>query len=397
MKPALRVGLNLTYLVEDSGGSGRYARELIPALLHAEPALELTAWVGSTAPASLAQEPWADEVRWRQLPVPGVGSPWHLWFELVGIGVQARRAGLDLVHGLANVTPVAPIGIARIVTILDVIWMHYPDAMDRRARVVMRTLAPLCGHSSTRVVAISDAAAVDVAKMLKIPIEKFDVTPLGMTPPRADRQVSEQADMRRRLGLRDGPIVLCVAAKRAHKNLDGLIRALALLAKEAWPEERPLLVLPGSPCAYEDHLRALALELRIADDVVFPSWLDDSDLEALYEAASCFVLPSFQEGFGLPVLEAMARSVPVACSNLSSLPEVAGDAALLFDPKDAHQIAACIQELLSNRVLAAELVKRGRARCEQFTWSRTAELTLESYMRAVKSRRDAAGNGHTDA
>jgi glycosyltransferase involved in cell wall biosynthesis len=378
MTRPLRVGLNLTYLVEDSGGSGRYARELIPAMLEAEPGIAISAWVGSTAPSDLLEEPWAGELRWARLSVPGIGSPWHLWHELMGIGLAARRSRLDVVHGLANLVPVLTWGVASVVTILDVIWRHHPEAMDTRARLAMRTLAPLCARRASRVIAISKAAAYDVSATLKIPMEKFDVTPLGVACIPPGRAAAEEPAMRARLGLRPGPLVLCVAAKRAHKNLDGLVRAIALL-----PSPRPLLVLPGSPTDYEDELRRLAVQLGIADDVAFPAWVDEEDLEALYAAAACFVLPSFQEGFGLPVLEAMARGVPVACSNISSLPEVVGDAALLFDPRDAESIASPIERLLSDRALAGELVAQGRARCEQFSWRRTAELTLDCYRRAI--------------
>jgi glycosyltransferase involved in cell wall biosynthesis len=383
MSHPLRVGLNLTYLVEDSGGSGRYARELIPALIEAEPGIEITAWVGSTAPRDVQSEPWAGEVRWVRLPVPGIGSPWHLWHELVGIGLAARRRGLDVVHGLANLAPIVTPGVAGVVTILDVIWMHHPEAMDARARLAMRTLVPLCARSSCRVIAISQAAAKDVSNTLEIPFEKFDVTPLGIVPNAHGRARSTESEMRERLGLRAGPLILCVAAKRHHKNLDGLIRAMSHVPAQA-DGQRPLLVLPGSPNAYERELRELALEEGVADDVAFPAWVDELDLEALYAAAGCFVLPSFQEGFGLPVLEAMARGVPVACSDTSSLPEVAGDAALFFDPLDAWEMAHQIKRLLSDVQLAELLVERGYRRCEQFSWRRTAERTLDSYRRALE-------------
>jgi glycosyltransferase involved in cell wall biosynthesis len=390
MSSPLRVGLNLTYLVEDSGGSGRYARELIPMLLEAEPGIEITAWVGSTAPADLAVQPWAGEVRWVRLSVPGIGSPWHLWHELIAIGFDARRRRLDVVHGLANLAPVLTPGVASVVTILDVIWMHHPEAMGLRARVVMRRLAPLCGRRADRVIAISHAAAEDVSTMLKIPPGKFDVTPLGIAPPDPERMATTEQAMREHLGLRGGPLVLCVAAKRSHKNLDGLIRAIALL-----PAPRPLLVLPGSPNAYEDELRRLAAELGVAEDVAFPAWIDEQDLEALYAAAGCFVLPSFQEGFGLPILEAMARGVPVACSDTSSLPEVAGDAALFFDPREESQIAAQIGRLLSDGELAKTLVERGYRRCELFTWRRTAELTLDSYRHALAPAAAGSRDDHS--
>ena len=384
MNAPLRVGLNLAYLVEDSGGSGTYARNLIPALLAREPGIEITAWVGSTAPAWIASEPWAGEVRWITLPVPGIGSPWHLGYELVGIGIDAGRRRLDVIHGLANFVPVVHPRTATVVTILDVIWVHHAKALAPRARVVMRTLAPLCGHLSGRVLAISQAAADDISETLRIARGKFDVAPLGIEQsPVADPPPLEP--IRRELGLGEQPLILCVAAKRRHKNLDGLIRGLACVSGA-----RPQLVLPGSPNEYEDELRTLATELGIADRVHFPGWISEAQLAGLYALADCFVLPSFQEGFGLPILEAMRHRVPIACSNLSSLPEVAADAALLFDPHSPTDIAHSIERLLGDAPLAKDLVARGVLRCREFTWQRTAELTLQSYRRAIERPRGRA-------
>ena len=374
----LRVGLNLAYLVEDSGGSGTYARQLLPHLLLADSDVELTAWIGTTAPEWLAREPWAGEVRWIRLPVPGLGTPWHLWHELAGIGLDARRRGLDVVHGLANLGPVVHPGLATVVTILDVIWIHYPEATSPRFRAVMGTLAPLVGRRSTRILAISQAARDDIAATLHLDVEKFDVTPLGIVPPAPSQAAFDPRAVRDRLGLDPEPIVLCVAAKRAHKNLHGLIRAIALLG------EPPVqLVLPGSPNDYERELRALALELGVQGRVRFPGWIPDADLEDLYRVAACFVLPSFQEGFGLPVLEAMARELPVACSDTPALSEVVGDAALLFDPHDPASMAEAIRRVSDDRELSHELVERGRERCRLFTWERTAHATLASYHRAL--------------
>jgi glycosyltransferase involved in cell wall biosynthesis len=148
-----------------------------------------------------------------------------------------------------------------------------------------------------------------------------------------------------------------------------------------------VVVLVGAPTPYEDELRAEAAALGLGDRVVFPEWLSGEDLEGLYRLASCFVLPSFEEGFGLPVLEAMARDVPVATSNCSSLPEVAGDAALLFDPADPRDIARCIDALLGDPGLRASCVERGRERVSAFPWQATAEATLDVYRRAIDDQR----------
>jgi alpha-1,3-rhamnosyl/mannosyltransferase len=125
--------------------------------------------------------------------------------------------------------------------------------------------------------------------------------------------------------------------------------------------------------------------LGVEDDVRLIGWIEPDRLEGLYAAATCLVCASLHEGFGLPVLEAMARGVPVACSNTSSLPEVAGDAALMFDPRSTGEIAQALRRLLSDEALRIRLIARGRERAHQFTWERTARLTLESYARASGS------------
>jgi glycosyltransferase involved in cell wall biosynthesis len=187
------------------------------------------------------------------------------------------------------------------------------------------------------------------------------------------------AQTRRRLALGERPVVLSLSAKRPHKNLAALIDALALIE----PEMRPVLILPGYPTWHERELRSRADAAGVQADVRFPGWITDAEVQALWAIADAFVFPSLYEGFGLPVLEAMAHGVPVACSDASSLPEVAGDAALLFDPRDPSAIAAAIRALLGDPELAQRLRAAGLARVREFTWQRTAQLTLSSYARAL--------------
>ena len=186
--------------------------------------------------------------------------------------------------------------------------------------------------------------------------------------------------MRQRVGAGERPIVLSASAKLPHKNLTRLIEALALL-----PAPRPLLVLPGYPTAYEAQLAARAAQLGVADDVRLLGWVSDEELEGLYAAAAAFVFPSLYEGFGLPVLEAMARGVPVACSDRGALAEVSGDAALHFDPEATESIAAAVGALLGDQALAQRLRELGRTRAAQYSWRAAAQGTLASYDRALGS------------
>jgi glycosyltransferase involved in cell wall biosynthesis len=269
-----------------------------------------------------------------------------------------------------------------VVTLLDLIWLSFPESMDPWSTWAMKATAPPSARAVDRVLAISEAAADDLADRLRLPRAKIDVTPLGIRRG-ALADPAPEADVRRSLELGGAPVVLCVAQKRSHKNIAGLVRALPLLA-----DTQAVLVVPGESTPHEDELKALASELGVEARVRFPGWLSDAELEALYGLATAFVLPSFEEGFGLPVLEAMRRGTPVACSDASSLPEVAGDAALLFDPHDPAAIARQVDRLLADSELRERLRERGLRRCDEFTWERTARATLAAYRRAIAGRRE---------
>jgi glycosyltransferase involved in cell wall biosynthesis len=380
----LRVGLNLVYYVQGAGGAGTYARELIPALLAVDPAIRITAFVGSSAPPQLTAAPWAGAIEWVRFPVAYDGPrPWN---PLLTGGAQwaalpwsAARRRLDLVHGLANIVPLVSPRVARVATLLDLIWLHHPSTMSRQATLTMKATALPSARVADRVIAISHAAKRDIVETVGLDPGKIDVTPLGVREDELAEPVSA-TQLRADLGLGDARVVLCVAQKREHKNLANLIRAVAGLPDDV------VLVLVGSHTPHEDELKTLSRELGVEGRVHFPGWLSDAQLEGLYRLAALFVLPSLEEGFGLPLLEAMRRGVPVACSNVSSLPEVVGPAAALFDPFDIDDMRAALRRVMTDPALAARLVEAGYERCRIYTWEATARATLSSYERAVAAR-----------
>lgn len=372
----MHVGLNLVFLVPgDTGGMEVAARELLPELAAAAPDVRFTAFVNREAAA--VSGPWHDIMDHVTVPVQARNRIEWVRGEQVLLPRLASRAGCDLVHSLGSTAP-ATGRFRRVVTIHDLIYRRFPEAHFGLRALGMRVLVPLAARRSDRVIADSAATRDDIVELLRIPADRVDVVPLAARPPRSEPE--PEAQLRAQLGLGDRRLVVSTSAKRPHKNLSRLLQAHALLAAP-----RPLLVLPGYATDYEAELRAEADRLGIADDVLFLGWMEDPALEGLLAAAACVAFPSLYEGFGLPVLEAMMRGVPVVCSARSSLAEVAGDAALLVDPEDPAAIAAAVARVLAEPQLAADLVRRGHAQSARFTWRATAEGCLATYRRALSA------------
>ncbi len=371
----MHIGLNLVFLVPgQTGGMEVAARALVPALRAAAPGVRLTAFVNREA----AEADFGVD----SIVVPVKASQRVEWVrgEQMLLPRLAERAGCDLVHSLASTAPGRG-RFARVVTIHDLNYLIVPDAHFGLRGLGMRLLVPLAARRSHRVLADSSSTRDDLVGRLKVPSDKIDVVPLGIGRPPVAVPTPER-DLRSRLALGDRPFVLSLSAKRPHKNLRALLEALALTPEE----RRPVAVLAGYPTPHEEELRIRSEQLGLRDDVRFEGWTSDEDVEGLLAASACFVFPSLYEGFGLPVLEAMSRGVPVACSDRASLPEVAGGAARLFDPTRPEQIASAIEALIGDTEEAAKLAAAGRARAAHFTWERTASLTLHSYERALASR-----------
>jgi glycosyltransferase involved in cell wall biosynthesis len=320
-------------------------------------------------------------VRIVRCPISLRGDRAHLVFQYSALPLLAAARRLDVLHSLANLGPARTPGVASVVSLLDLIWMRPPEQWGGTAQG-QRSLRRLVEHSVRQadgVFTISRAAATEIESELGVAADRIHVTPLGVRAPTVTP--ASATDVRAELQLGERRVVLCVAQKQPYKNLHRLIRAVPALEPDV------MLVLPGFATEHERELSALAQELGVADRVRLPAWLSESSLAGLYALSSAFVLPSLVEGFGLPVLEAMLRDVPVACSNSSSLPEVAGDAALLFDPEDQAQVTQAIGRLLDDATFAAELVERGRRRAAEYTWERAGAVTLDGYRQVLARRR----------
>ena len=354
-----------------------YARELMLALLDDSAGVQFTAFVNREAARDSAA-PWtampsivvpvdarrrSEWVRGEQALLPGL----------------AKRSGVDILHSLASTAPIWG-AFHRVVTIHDLIYRTHPEAHAGLRVWGMRALVPLAARRSHRIISPSLCTRDDLVRLLGVRAEKIDVVPEGVGQSRVTSAWSPAAT-RDRLGLGNRPVALTVSAKRPHKNLARLLQAMALIEKQ----RRPILLLPGYATTWELELRQMATDLGLQDDTRFLGWIKPSQLEALYDVASCFVFPSLYEGFGLPVLEAMSRGLPVACSNRGSLKEVVGSAARLFDPEQPDEISRAIEALVYDRNEADRLATQGRMQAARFTWRLAARATLATYQRALST------------
>jgi glycosyltransferase involved in cell wall biosynthesis len=370
------LGVNAVFLEPRMGGIETYVRLLYPALLEVRPDLEISLFVNAHGRELLAGERWAAEVE--LVTHPGLGRRGtRALSEAMFLGSLADRHGCDVLHSVALTAPLR-LRAASVVTIADMTWLRQPRAVPVHTRLLWRTLVFPAARRANRVIAISHAARSEIVEDMGLPEERIDVIPLGPGAETGAKPTPEP-ELRARLGVGSGPIVLAVSALLAHKNVDALVEALPEIRRTV---PGATVVVPANPTSLGERLAVRSRELGISNALVLPGWVSAADLEGLYAAASCFAFPSIREGFGMPVLEAMRRGVPVACSNASALREVAGDAALVFDAHQPSELASAVTRLLQDDDLAQELAARGRARAAEFTWRRTAEQTLSSFERA---------------
>ncbi len=377
MSPILptRVGINAVFLEPRMGGLDTYLRALVPELVRLAPQVRFSVFCSPGGHEYLEGEEWREQVELVTHPLLGRRGL-KAAGELTVLGAIAGRR-VELLHSVAMTAPLRTRAV-NVVTLADVTWIIAPDAGEAATTRLWRVVVPPVARRADRLIALSEAGAEHIVEYLRVPRERIDIVPLAAGVS-ARALPTAAAELRDRLELGEGPVILTVSAKKVHKNLERLIRAMVAVV-ERWPDAK--LVMPGNPTPHERDLRELATGLGIAANVAFPPYVDAPDLEGLYALAGCFVFASINEGFGIPILEAMGRGVPVACSSVSSLPEVAGDAARYFDPLDVPDIADALIELLADRELAARLVDLGRRREAQFTWEATAQGTLASYARA---------------
>lgn len=302
-------------------------------------------------------------------------APWRrIVWEQTRLAMLSRS--LDLLHGLAFVAPLAA-RCPTVVTVHDLSFLRFPEAFRRANRTYLAWFTRRAVQRAARVIAVSESTRRDVIDLCGVPEARVVTVPNGVAEQYSPAEPAAVAEFRRRKGLPER-FMLYLGTLEPRKNLEALVVAYARLHDGAGAG-RPKLVIAGGKGWFFETIFARVAELGLSDDVLFPGYVPAAELPWWYRAAELFVYPSRFEGFGLPVLEAMACGTPVITTTASSLPEVAGSAALLVDPDDTDALTAALSRLMTDATLREDLGEAGLRQAARFSWARTAAETAQVY------------------
>lgn len=379
----MRVGINAQLLNTQStyrsAGVSNYSAHLLRHLgtlaLRPETDLSLTAFIN----AQDFEAPGVDlVVNHMQLQRPQARI---LWEQSVLPG-QLQRHNVDLVHGLVNVLPLTS-ATPGVVTVHDLSFVREPETLPRLKRAYLSRLCRASVKRARRVIAVSRQTADDLMRFFDVDVRKIDVIHNGIGSEFSPGDPVEIELFRQQRDLPER-FLLFVGTLEPRKNLEMLVRAFARWRAQASQIDQAVkLVLAGGKGWYYDQIFATVRELNLDNEVLLPGFVASNELEDWYRAAEGFVYPSRFEGFGLPLLEAMACGTPTLCSQAGSLLEIAGGAALTFALDDEIGLVAALDTLVSDEAVRRDLRQAGLVQASHFSWTKCAEETVEVYQQAL--------------
>jgi glycosyltransferase involved in cell wall biosynthesis len=289
--------------------------------------------------------------------------------ELFAVARYAKKIGADLIHSPATLGPLTS-AMPTVITMHDMLYFSHPQYMSTAGYTApVKWMEKRAAKNATRILTISSQSAYDIQKFLGVPASQIDLVPLaGTATAPVERSEAEAASEK---------MILATGNRRPHKNWEGLVRAVALVEESI----RPQLVVTGS--RGDDPLSRVVTELGLEHWVSLKSWVSGEEMAELYARTTVLAMPSFCDGFSLPALEAMMAGIPVIMSGISVYREVAGDAALYFDPHNLQSIADTITSAMTDPELLSTAIERGYAQSATFSWARTAEGTMSSVRAAL--------------
>jgi glycosyltransferase involved in cell wall biosynthesis len=384
----MRIAIDYTPAITQGAGIGRYTRSLVAALARVDSDDHFTLF-SSEPPTQGRAFPYAANM---QPHVVALGNrrltiAWHRL--RLPLPAELLMGNADVLHGPDFSLP-PTLHTRRVVTIHDLAFVTHPQCALPSLVSYLNQVVPRAVRAADRVIAVSHRTADDLTDRLDVPPEKIRVIHLGVDPSFTPaRDAAKIVALRQKYGLLD-PFVLAVSTIEPRKNYERLIAAFAQASRSA-DGPRMLVIAGRKGWLYESVFEAVATH-DVADHVRFLDYLADDELDTLYHAASAVAMPSIYEGFGIPVLEAMASGTPVVCSTAGSLPEVAGDAALLVEPEDVDGLAAALIRLVGDEQLRQRFIERGLTRAGAFTWDSAARAHVAVYHEATGKALPAPAN-----
>ena len=260
--------------------------------------------------------------------------------------------------------------VPTVISVMDLSFIHFPELFAKKDLYQLVSWTKYSVKNASKIFTISKSSKDDIIDIYGVEDKKVIVTYPGIKEG-SSAKILTMDDLRKKFGI-DKDYILFVGTLQPRKNIVKLVEAFSKIERE-----NLMLVIVGKKgWLYEDILLS-PRKFGVGERVSFLDFVEDKDLPSLYRNASCFVLPSLYEGFGLPVLEAMKYGCPVLTSNVSSLPEAGGDAAIYFDPQDADDIKEKIEKVISNPKLRSEMIEKGKQQIKKFSWEKTARETLK--------------------
>ncbi len=370
-----KIAIDYTPAYEQGGGIGRYVRELVAALSLQDTE---TAYRLFVAGASL-----------NQLPAPiGSNFAWcptritPKWFARIWqrahlpLPVETFTGSVNLYHATDFVLPPTRAKTRTLLTVHDLSFVRVPEAASPNLKTYLDVVVPRSVHRADCVLADSQATKDDLIDLYQVSPEKIIVLLSGVDARFKPISGDTLTHVRKKYGLGDAQYVLSVGTVQPRKNYVRLIQAISQLRAQGHDLH---LVIAGGRGWLEDPIYAAVASQKMEAYVHLIGFADEADLPALYSAAACFAFPSLYEGFGLPILEAMGCGTPVVTSDKSSLPEVAGDAALIIDPYQVDDLADAIRQLVNDSTLRQTLIGKGHQRAKTFTWEKSARHLRQIY------------------
>lgn len=369
----MRICVDASPAVHHRAGLGRYTQELTSALLAIRTEDEYIVFYNRPAQAQV--DPPLD--RLPHLTISWPDKPWRmsvLLAHLARIPQDRLFPDVDLFHATDHLLPRLS-RVKSVFTLHDLAFRFYPETHTSLNRWFLTLMMSRFLRAADQVVADSECTKRDAVHLYRLDEAKIKVIYGGVNPRFRPADPQEIEAVRARYGLPEC-LILSVGTIEPRKNLTSLVDAYRALRHRG--AEFKLVIVGKKGWLYQSFFRRLR-ELGLEDEVIFPGFMPDEDLPALYSAADLFVFPSLYEGFGLPVLEAMACGVPVITSNTSSLPEVAGEAALLVDPNSVEELTSAMRSVLESKQLRDELRAKGPKQAAKFSWESAARETLAIY------------------